>query len=152
MATPIGFDPSVYNSSSNTEGFTLGQTYDYNGRLFRFVQNSTDAALANGAVAVWASLTNYVVTGASRATAIGGVAPNAPAGVAVGAVSISNYGFILVKGLHTAVISTATTALVPQMASATADTCTDVAAATDNPFGVSLTATAAGICTVQVDI
>lgn len=148
MPTPVGFDPATYNQSSSG-GFNLGSVYEYNGRLFQFIQNAADAALADGDVCEVASATTYKVTGATLATSLGDI----PAGVAVGAIAVNNYGFILIRGLHTNVKGVATiTVGKTQKCSATAGSGFDIANLYDATFGVALTALSAGRYTVLVKI
>lgn len=154
MATPVSFDPSTWNSSTAAP-FTIGSRYSYLGREFRYVKNYTDAAIADGDVCVWQSATDYVATGASRTSALGGATTlgGPPAGVGVGAISSGNYGFLLARGRHTNVKGVATITLKRlQRASSTAVSGDDVSNAYDAPFGVALTTVSGGRYTVEVNI
>lgn len=142
MATPITFDPATWNSATAAP-FTVGGVYSYLGRLFRYALNAADAAIADGVVCTRASATAFTITGCSRATAltgattIGGIA----AGVGVGAISVSQYGFLLVFGDHTNVLGVATVSVGrEQILSATADSGVDKSAQVYYPtFGTALT-------------
>ena len=151
--TPVGFDPAGYNSSSAT-GYTPGQELDVAGKRYRFVRNhGTDGALADGDVCVWTS-TDHVVTAVAAASVMG----NGPcAGVAVGQISVNNYGFILIKGRHTNVKGVATiTAGLLQKASGTLGSGTNILAnATDVPFstfGIAVSTLTGGRYSVEVAI
>lgn len=153
MATPIGFDPATWNSSV-VEPFTLGQTVEYQGKYYRLFLNAngaSDNAVADGDVLLAASATSE--TWCNALNGVGSaLTNNPPKGVGIGAVSKNYYGFALVKGIHTNVKSTSTTAGFPQKISATAATCTDQSASTIRAIGVALTATSGGRCTVDVDL
>jgi len=153
VAEPISFNPATVNQTT-TGNWVLGQVLEYNGNLYRFVRNYTDAALADGVVVGRQSATSWVVTGVSRTSALGGAttAGGVVCGVAIGAISTSNYGFILVSGLHTNVLGVATvTVAYRQRGSATADSGVNASVATDPTFGTALTAISGGRYTVQVD-
>lgn len=134
MATAIGFDPGTWNSL-NAAPFTVGGIYSYQGQLYQFVQVVT-AAGADGVVFIRSGASKGIVLGANR----GGVA-GAVAGVGVGAITINQYGFIMVFGTHSNVLGVATvTAGRRQMASGTNDSGTDVGANAYSPsFGIALT-------------
>lgn len=158
MATAIGFDPGTWNSTV-IGPFTLGQVYDFQGRLFRYFQNSATAAIADGTVccrysspAIGASAASFTVIGSNRTTALAGTpAAKIVVCVGVGAVSASNYGFGLVLGIHTNVLSTSSTLGTLQKAYLTgSDQCTDGAAAGDLTFGTCLVATSGGRAVVDV--
>lgn len=149
---PLYTDPSTFNSST-ANGITLGTIGQWQGKLYRFVQNAnggSDNALADGDVVAWASATAYSVSNVLVAGGGSSLTGNPPAGVAVGSVTKNYYGWILIYGLHTNVKSTATTAGVMQKISATSATCTDQTAATIGSIGTALTATSGGRCTVAV--
>ena len=154
MAQPLGFDPSIVNQDT-VGSYALGELREYNGKTYKFIKNAngaSDNALADGDVCYWASATALTICNAL--TSVGSALVGNPvAGVAIGAVTKNNYGFILVHGLHTNVKSTSSTAGTPQKVSATAATCTDQTAATIATLGTALNATAAvtaGRCTVAV--
>jgi hypothetical protein len=151
VATPISFDPATWNTSVATP-FTVGARYTYLGREFVFCQNSTDAAIADGVVAVRASASSYIVTGTNRATSLVGAGANGPiAGVGVGAISVSYYGFLLTRGDHVNVIGVATVTVGrAQYASATNDSGSNSVNLYDHTFGVALSALSGGRYTVQV--
>jgi hypothetical protein len=152
MPTPVSFDPATYNSTTIGD-FTLGAIYEYLGRQFRFIQNTVDAAIADGTVCTWASATTYLITGCSRASALTGATTlgGPPAGVGVGAISTSNYGFLLVVGLHTNVLGVATITLGRQLRlSATADSVDNVSNAYDPVLGESVSALSGGRVSVAV--
>lgn len=151
MPQPIGFDPSLVNQST-TGYFVAGETREYAGAIYRFVQNAngaSDNALADGDLVYWASATAYTVCNALNGVG-SALSGNPAAGIAVGAVTKGNYGFIMIFGRHTNVKSTSTTAGVPQKVSATAATVTDQTAATIAQVGTALTATSGGRCTLAV--
>jgi len=152
MATPIGFDPTIYVSTSAAP-FTLGAIYSgTDGRLFRFVFNNSGVSITNGTVCCWNASTTYTVIGARRASLLpGSPAAVSCAGVAVGTIPTTNYGFILVRGIHTAVLGVATVTLQrAQTSSGTNDSGTDVANAYDPQFGVALTTITGGVYSVDV--
>lgn len=152
MATPVGFDPANYNSSSNAEGFVLGQVYDYNGRLFRFYKTVDAVNVLNGMVVEWASTTTYNVT-VDRAG--GSSLGRNPVGVAVGSVTAGNYGFFLVLGIHSAVrdAANALTAGVKVIPHATTDgDAAPATAYTDRVIGVCLANASGGVAPVHVQL
>jgi hypothetical protein len=140
------WDPSTWNSATQ-DRFTLGQILQFqgDGKFYIYVRNYSDAAIADGDVCVWQSATSPVVTGASRASALGGAttAGGPCAGVGVGVIDVSKYGFLLAYGLHVNVKGVATVTLGrKQRASSTAVSGDNVANAYDSSFGVALTAPA----------
>jgi hypothetical protein len=149
MPTPANLDPTT--DTSTTANYTLGSEVEYNGRLFMYVQNSTDAALADGVVCVWASATVYKVTGALRATAL---SLNPVAGVAMCAVATGSYGWILRRGMHTNVLGSGVNAIgKPQVAGGATDSGNNATAVTESTFGSALTSLAiAGRYTVMVSV
>lgn len=155
MATPIGFDPSTWNSTTAAP-FTVGAVYTFRGFQYRYVQVVT-AACSLGAVMCRydaLSVPSGKVIGANRTTALTGTpAALIVVGVGVGDISINNYGFILVSGVHPFVKSTSSTLGNWQKASGTNDTCTDATASiarSDGIFGIALSSTSGGLC--QVDL
>ncbi len=155
MATPIGFNPAIVNSTTVGD-FALGEVREWQGKLYRFVQVVT-AACADGAVMCRydaAATPSGKVIGANRTTALTGT-PVAllVVGVGIGAITINNYGFIQVSGVHINVLSTSSVLGRWQKASGTNDTCTDATASvayTEAIFGLALTSTSGGRC--QVDL
>lgn len=142
-----GFDPATYNVATST-GFTVGGLYSAsNGKLYRFI-NVVTAAGADGVVFVRSGSSEGVVIGCNR----GGVAGTVYC-VGVGVITINNFGFGLVLGTHTNVLSTSSNAGRWQTASGTNDTCTDASASiarTEGLLGMALTTTSGGRCTVDV--
>lgn len=110
-------NPATVNDA--TKRFTLGGVYQYHGDgttgfggatapagLYRYMRNAADATTIAGEVAVAASLTDYVVTAANRASAI--ATPGIPRGVFVAAVLVNRYCFVLMRGTHQSVVTTGT--------------------------------------------
>lgn len=157
MATAIGFDPATVNQTTAAP-WTLGQIVErldtttglY--RLYKFVQVKT-AACADGTVMCRYNAAGLVI-GANRATALAGT-PIASiwAGVGIGAISINNFGFVMIHGIHTNVLSGTSTLGRWQMPIATNDTCGDATASlayTDSVFGQCLVATSGGRATIDI--
>lgn len=150
MATPIGFDPSVYNST--TADYTLGASYwATDGREFRYVKALS--ALAVGDVCCWTATTptSYTVSQSKTAPAL----DYCPAGIAVGTITSGNYGFILVKGYHASVKDAAnacTAGAKLRVMTTTAGNAQLAAAATDTPIGTCIVAGSGGVCGVAVSI
>lgn len=152
MATPIGFDPTIYTSASAAP-FTLGAIYSgTDGRLFRYVYNNSGVSITNGTVCCWNNSSSYTVIGANRASGLVGTpAAQSVAGVAVGTIPTTSYGFILVRGIHQSVLGVATVTLQrAQKASGTNDSGTDVTNAYDPSFGTALSTISGGVYTVDV--
>lgn len=153
MPSAVGFDPANYETTSST-AFQLGGRYEYAGKTYMFVAVFT-ANTSNGAVMCAYDTTGYGVIGANRVTALTGT-PTATQvkGVALGVVTAGRYGFILTRGVHTAVQTTAATLGRWVCAAATNDSCTDASASplrTEIIFGVAMTTTGApGTVTVDV--
>ena len=160
MPTPVSFDPSTYNTS--TQGvFTLGARYDYLGRIFRYIQaanGAADANLANGDVCEWAATAQggstpgtYLV---NNVRAGGSSLGRSCAGVAVGTITKNYYGFILTAGKHTAVKNTGGSTTVGKsqtIRTATNGEGADAANLYDPEFGTCLLTAAAGVYTVEVN-
>lgn len=95
--------PPTYNSA--TKDYSLGQEYwtDYNGErcLFRYVLIADSPGVVKGDVVMPASASSNVVTRAY--TGGSAVAARAVVGVAVGTITHTQYGFVMVKGIHDAV-------------------------------------------------
>ena len=160
MATPVYFDPATWNSSVAAP-FTLEARYSWQGREYRYFRNAngaSDNAIADGDVWVFAatSVSGTTVNAGVVSNALAGTGTglplNPPAGVGVGTVTKNYYGFLLVRGRHSNVKSTSSTAGTLQKVSATAATCTDQTGATIPSIGKALTATSGGRCTVEVNL
>lgn len=163
MPTPINTDPATYNSTTAGD-FTLGMVVQWQGKDYQFVRvgnGAGDVACSDGHIMIWAATAaggttpGEYVTGALSGTAnSSGLANNPIAGVGVGNISLNNYGFILVRGLHTNVKGTATiTVGYPQAMSATAGTGFDQAAGTaetTSRFGRAATTLSGGRYSVYV--
>lgn len=157
MATPIGFDPTIYTSATAAP-FTLGAIYSgTDGRLFRYVYNNSGVSLTNGTVCCWNNSSTYTVIGAQRTTGLVGTpTAQAVAGVAVGTIPTTMYGFILIRGIHQSVLAAAAGTQTLQrkqkayVATAVNDSGTDVVNAYDPDFGVALTTASGGVYTVDV--
>ena len=133
----IGFDPSVISDASPT--FTLGEVLSYQGNLFRYIQ-VVDLATVNGSLLTYSTATSGFVgtTDRSGGTAL---AELKPIGVAMGVIAVNQYGFVMVCGTHTAVLSDgAVVAGESVMPHATTDGTMDTMAAgdEDHVFGVAL--------------
>lgn len=153
MPTSAGFTPSTYNSA--TQEADLGSIRDLGGVLYRYVQ--TQSAITNGCLMCVYNVTSplsWQVIGANRTTALTGTpAALLSVGIGVATVTNGNYAWVQVSGIHTAVLSTASTLGRWQCASGTNDTCTDATASiarTEAIFGLALTSTSGGVCTVQL--
>lgn len=153
MPTPVGFDPSSYNSATSG-GFNPGSIYEYNGSLYKFIKTVDAVDVTNGMVLEIASTsgTQYGTVDRALGSSVGRI----PMGVAVGTITAGNYGFILIKGVHTA-IKDAANAVNAVGAKATTHATVDGDAAkasayTDNIFAVALTAASAGTFRGLVDI
>lgn len=160
MPTPISNDPATYNSSTEAP-FVLGQVVEWAGRAYQWVRVANGAGesnLADGDVVSWAytaaggSTPGYYVTNALSGTAnTSGLANNPPAGVAVGVVTKNNYGFVLIRGLHTNVKGAGTINVgYRQRIGGTAASGSDAAALTDGTFGIAASTLSAGRYTVMV--
>ncbi len=159
VPTPIGaVVPSSYNSSTNAEGYVLGEHYSYYGAdgpptgIYRFFQNANgagDTAIRNGDVCELASTTAFVVS-ASRAA--GSSLGRVPMGVGVGTIDKGKYGFLLVCGRHTSIPSTTGTINVQreQKTHTVTGEGTNVTAAFDVPWGTALTAVSGAVYTADV--
>lgn len=161
MATRIGFDPSTVSDS--TARFILGDEFTYNGRTFRYYKNTSGAATVAGDCMRFTATITTANGGTApnvnrRLVATGGTEPTISniqcAGIAMGVVAVSNYGFFLVRGYCATVAATAGMAAA---VSITPSTATDAlvmatAAATSNSCGVSITAEAAGFCTAWIEV
>ena len=156
----VGFNPSAI--SDTTAQYTLGQELEYLGCVYRYFLNS-DQATAAGDCMRFSATTSTANGGTAptvnrRLIATGGTPASVSnikaAGIAVGVVGASAYGFFLIRG-YCAVVGA--TAGMAAGVSITPSTATDAivmatAAATSVPCGVSITATAAGFCTAYIDI
>lgn len=165
MPTPINTDPATYNSTTAGD-FTLGMVVQWQGQDYQFVRvgnGAGDTAVSDGHVVIWAATAaggttpGYYVTGALSGTAnSSGFANNPAAGVGVGNISLNNYGFILIRGLHTNVKGQATiTVGYPQVISATAGTGNDQGAGTaetTSVFGRAMTTVSGGRYSVMVGV
>lgn len=155
-----GFDPA--NTSDTTALYTLGLILEYGGNWYQYLLNS-DQATANGDAMRYTATVSTANGGTaptvnSRLVASGGtpasVSNNAIAGIAVGVVGASKYGWFMVRGYHSAVKCAAGVAAGDVL---TADTVTDLyvktmAAVTSKPCGVARTAAAANLCTAYINV
>lgn len=145
MPTPVGFDPSSYNSATSG-GFNPGSIYEYNGSLYKFIKTVDAVNVTNGMVLELASTsgTQYGTVDRSGGSSVGRI----PIGVAVGSITAGNYGFILIKGVHTAIKDALNTmTAVGDKATTHGSTDGDAAKAsayTNNIFAVGLTIGASG--------
>lgn len=152
MATPIGFDPSIYSNSAATD-FALGGTYTYLDGVYRFVQNAGDGTTANGQCAVRASATAWIVTYSKGASAIN-TSKNA-VGVFPGAFLINKFCFVLIDGLHTAVKDSSNGVTAGRQVTPNTTANGDVANvsnAYDQSVGTAITSGSGGLCSVQVKV
>lgn len=99
MSTALKFDPGTINQAAAAP-YTLGQVYSNGSALYEFVQLTDAVNATNGMVAEQASTTGYIVT-VDRAG--GSAVGRAPRGVFVGNVTAGNYGFIQIRGIHSAI-------------------------------------------------
>lgn len=103
MPTLVSFDPA--NHDSATAEFDIGGLYDafYNGVLctFRYVRFVDAIAYAKGHACTWASTTTYDVT--NDRTGGSSLGPRV-AGIAMRVHTQNYYGFVMVSGLHDAVL------------------------------------------------
>jgi hypothetical protein len=74
----------------------------YGWRYYKYVQAAADTTVANGTVLSYTDYTRTIVT-----SDIDDGHPNRPAGVGIGAITASYYGWIQVQGYHAAVITNA---------------------------------------------
>lgn len=154
MPTIRGFDPGSYTNTVGTD-FTLGGVYTYNGREFIFVLNSAGAsdAIADGDVCAWASASTGAVTNGGTTSPLTG---NPVAGVGVGSIPASKYGFLLFRGKHTNVKgattggNAVTTGKMQKYNGSAAGNGCDVTAASDAFYGRALSGLSGGRYTVQV--
>ena len=106
MPTPLLLDPGNWNSTV-VAPYTLGAFYETGGKTYQYVQ-LVDLGATNGMVVEPASATAHSVTVVrvtSSSICDGTAAGTRQAvGVIVGTVTINNYCFIQVEGIHPAVI------------------------------------------------
>lgn len=98
----LSVDPATVNQA--TAGiYTPGRIYDYNGKLYRFVQFVDGVAYADGQSVEYAdATTGYVVTNdRAGGSSIGRVA----AGICLRVMTQNYYGFVLVRGFHGTVLT-----------------------------------------------
>ena len=138
MTTPIGFDPSTYSSTTEAP-FVLGQEFDPgDGKVYRYAKFVDAIAYANGQVVELASTTAFHVT---NDRAGGSSLGRLPVGVCLRVMAQNEYGWVLVRGRHTAIKDAANAAVlgVKQMSHATADgDAAPATAYTSNWFCVAL--------------
>jgi hypothetical protein len=153
-----GFDPSTYSSA--TADYTLGVILEYAGNHYRYLLNS-DAATANGdcmhyTATVTTQRGGTAPTVNNRLIASGGtpasVSNNCMAGIAVGVVAASQYGWFLVRGYHAAVKCEAgvNAGDVLKASAATDLRVTVVSAATHAGQGMALTTVAANLIQAEI--
>ncbi len=152
-----GFDPTT--TSDQTALYTLGLILEWKGNLYRYLLNS-DAATAAGDCMRYTATVSTAQGGTAptvnnRLVASGGtptaVTNNCIAGIAVGVVAASYYGFFLVRGYYAAVKCEAISAGDILKASAATDArVTVVSAATHAGQGVALTNAAANLCAAEI--
>lgn len=154
VATALGADPSSYNSSTNAEGYILGQHYSWQDRVFVFLRNANaagDADLTAGDVVEQASASLYTV---SSTRAAGSSLGRIPMGVVPvgGAVTKNNYFFAQVFGRHASVKAASVTVGREVTTSTVQGQAQSVANAYDWPFGVALTTVSGGIFTCEISV
>lgn len=152
MPTALPFDPSTINSSV-VAPYTLGDVYQTNGKLYQYVQlvndTGTSGTPGNGWVVEATSTSAYIVT-ADRAS--GSAIARSPVGVLVGTVTLGNYCFMQIHGIHTAVKNTGDTINavgLKVIAHASTDGSADIATAYTEPvIGISLAASVSAVVPV----
>ena len=160
MATPIGWDPSVYNDTT-TGNFLLGQELEYQGKTYRWLKLVTHVGAADnvagvsGMVCEAASATdpNIVTLDRAGGSSLGRI----PVAALIGTVSVDRYFFGLVRGIHAGIKDAAgacTTVGRKVVPHATTDGDVTDAAATItrdiNCIGTVRVATAAGVVGVYI--
>lgn len=98
----LDVDPTTTNDA--TARTTTGRLFIFEGKIYRYVQVLNAVAVTNGVclmpVAVGATTVTADASGGASGNALDA---NMCAGVAVGSITQNYYGFILVKGYHSAV-------------------------------------------------
>lgn len=149
MPTALTFDPGNWNSSTAAP-YTLGALYEDAGKVYTYVLLTDAVNATNGMVAEQASTTAYTVSvDRDAGTTLG----RAPVGVFVGSVTAGNYGFIQVRGIHSAVkdAANALSALGKVTSHATTDgDAAPTTAYTDKTIGYALANAAGGVVAVDL--
>lgn len=100
--SPIYFESATFdafNSSTLPPGTKVGQTFQKNGNVYQVVKmDSSAVTCAAGHAVAWIDWDDFVVTNDISDTIV-----NAPAGVALTAVTAGNYCVILVNGTYASV-------------------------------------------------
>lgn len=154
----VGFTPSTFNSA--TADFTVGARYTDESTGYEYMFVKAQAALANGDVCTLgsnsATNTQVEVVPANTASALGTGTSERAVGVAVGTVTVNQYGFIMTRGIHSAVKDAANgvTAGSYVMPHATTDgNAANVTVGTNDAlaFGYALAAGSGGVVKVWVN-
>lgn len=110
-ALPVGFDPSTWESAVAAP-FIVGNLYEdkATGYVYRYVQNhATDGAwAAGGAIVLTAAISNagvsWVCTMSKGASQL---SSTAVVGLAVRAVAVAKFGFVMVNGQYAGALNAA---------------------------------------------
>lgn len=153
----VGFDPSVVNDSPAAFAagtFVLGDVLNHLGNLYRYIK-VVDITTVNGDLLTAGNADG--TTGTKDRAGGSDIGELKPVGVAMGAITAGNYGFVMVNGVHAAVLdaANAATAGVTLEPHATTDgNCRNMVAGNEDLhcFGYALAAAGGGTVKARIQL